>query len=76
MVSKDSSGKKILWSSFSSFPQYFQYISSRAQLHIYLLNVVVRVIFSLNSVNLICRGTDISKYFRDSLGIRDNESRL
>ena len=25
---------------------------------------------------LICRGTDISKYFRDSLGIRDKESRL
>ena len=30
----------------------------------------------LNSANLICRGTDISKYFRESLGIRDNESRL
>ena len=30
----------------------------------------------LNSVNLICQGTDISKYFRESLGIRDNESRL
>ena len=38
--------------------------------------MVVRVIFFLNSANLICRGTDISKYFRDSLGIRDNESRL
>ena len=25
---------------------------------------------------MICRGTDISKYFRESLGIRDNESRL
>ena len=32
--------------------------------------------FFLNSANLICRGTDISKYFRQSLGIRDNESRL
>ena len=30
----------------------------------------------LNSANLICRGTDISKYFRESLGIRDNEIRL
>ena len=30
----------------------------------------------LNSANLICRGTDISKYFRESLGIQDNESRL
>ena len=32
--------------------------------------------FYLNSANLICRSTDISKYFRQSLGIRDNESRL
>ena len=32
--------------------------------------------FFLNSANLICRGTDISKYFRYSLGIQDNESRL
>ena len=32
--------------------------------------------FFLNSANLICRGTAISKYFRGSLGIRDNESRL
>ena len=32
--------------------------------------------FFLNSENLICRGTDISKYFGESLGIRDNESRL
>ena len=32
--------------------------------------------FFFNSANLICRGTDISKYFRESLGLRDNESRL
>ena len=32
--------------------------------------------FFLNSANLICRSTDISNYFRESLGIRDNESRL
>ena len=32
--------------------------------------------FFLNSANLICRDTDISKYFRGSLGLRDNESRL
>ena len=30
----------------------------------------------LNFANLICRGTDILKYFRESLGFRDNESRL
>ena len=33
-------------------------------------------IFFLNSAILICRGMEISKHFRDSLGIRDNESRL
>ena len=33
-------------------------------------------IFFLNSGNLICRSTDISMYFRESLGVRDNESRL
>ena len=32
--------------------------------------------FFLNSANLIYRDTDISKYFRESLGLRDNESRL
>ena len=37
--------------------------------------VVVQIIF-LSSANPICRGTDISKYFRETLGIRDNESRL
>ena len=30
----------------------------------------------LNSANLICRGTVISMYFRDSLRLRDNESWL
>ena len=25
---------------------------------------------------MVCRGRDISKFFRESLGIRDNESRL
>ena len=48
-------------------------LTSRVQQYIYLLNVVVRIFF-LNSANLICRGTDISKYFRESLGIRDNVS--
>ena len=30
----------------------------------------------LNSAQLICRSTDISKCFRESLRLRDNESRL
>ena len=32
------------------------------------------IYFFLNSAILICRGTDISKHFRESLRIRDNES--
>ena len=36
---------------------------------------LIKLVF-LNSANLICRSTDISNYFRESLGIRDNESRL
>ena len=34
-------------------------------------HMVVRFYF-LNSGNLICRSTDISMYFRESLGVRDN----
>ena len=41
-----------------------------------LLKVVVRLIVFLISANLICRSTDISKCFMESLGVRDNESRL
>ena len=33
-------------------------------------------LFFLKSTDLICGGTGISKYFRESLGLRDNESRL
>ena len=38
--------------------------------------VVVRLIVFLSSAKLICRSTDISKCFIESLGFRDNESRL
>ena len=38
--------------------------------------MVVRLIVFLMSANLICRSTDISKSFIESLGVRDNESRL
>ena len=52
-------------------------LTSRFQLHIYIfVKCGCSNYFFLNSANLICRGTDISKYFRGSLGIRDNESRL
>ena len=65
-------------SNFSSFPHYFIYIflTSGVKLHIHLLNVVVHFIVFPTLSTLICRGTDISKCFSESLGIRDNESRL
>ena len=56
---------------------FYIYISnSGVKLHIHLLNVVVQFIVFLTLSTLICRGTDISKCFSESLGIRDNESRL
>ena len=81
-----TTGNKIMWkrgeiaprSNFSSFPHYYIYIflTSRVKLHIHLLNMVVQFIVFLTLSTLICRGTDISKCFKESLGIRDNESRL
>ena len=70
-----TTGKKILWKRY--FPQYFQYISNfnRPITHIFVKCGCSNYFF-LNSANLICRGTDILKYFRESLGIRDNESGL
>ena len=66
----------LLKSNFSSFPHYFIYIflTSGVKLHIHLLNVVVQFIVFLTLSTLICRSTDISKCFSESLGIRDNES--
>ena len=63
-------------SNFSSFPHYFIYIflTSGVKLHIHLLNVVVQFIVFLTLSTLLCQGMDISKYFSESLGIRDNES--
>ena len=63
---------------FSSFPHYFIYmfLTSGVKLHIHLLNVVVQFIDFLTLSTLICRGTKISKCFSESVGIRDNESRL
>ena len=53
-------------------------LTSGVKLHIHLLTVAVRFIVFLNSASLICRGMDsegmdISKCFRESLGLRDNE---
>ena len=50
-------------------------LTSVVKLHIDLLNVVRFFVFP-TIATLIFRGTDISKFFGESLGIRDNESRL
>ena len=63
---------------FLLFSHYFIYIvlTSGVKLHIHLLNVVVQFTVFLTLSTLICRSTDISKCFSESLEIRDNESRL
>ena len=64
-------------SNFSSFPQYFQYISNfRSQIIYSFAKCGCSIYFFLNSANLICRGMYISRYFRGCLGLRDNGSRL
>ena len=69
--------KLLLRSNFSSFPHYFRYISKlKSSITYQFVKCGCLNYFFLTSANLICRGTDISKYFRESLGIRDNESRL
>ena len=52
-----------------SFPQYFQYISFfRSQITYSFVKCGCLIyLFFLNSEILICRDTDISKYFRESL---------
>ena len=73
-------GNKILWKrgeiapNSSSFPQYFQYISSFwSQI---TCSFVKCGCFFLSSANLICRGMDITKYFIKSLRLRVYESWL
>ena len=66
--------KLLLRSNFSSFPQYFQYISNvRSKIAYTFVKCGCSIYFSL-ILQTWCRSTDISKYFRESLGIRDNKS--
>ena len=61
----------------SSFPQYFQYISKfKSPITYTFVKCGCSIYFFLKSAILIFQSTDISKYFRESLGIRDNESHL
>ena len=70
--------KRLLRSNFSSFFHNIFNITLIAgvKLKYSFVKCAVRFIVFLSSANLICRGTDISKRFRESLGIQDNESRL
>ena len=61
---------------FSTLFYIYIFLTSGVKLHIHLLNVVVQFIVFLTLSTLICRSTDISKSFSESLGIRDNEVRL
>ena len=71
-------GNKILWKRGAISPLFHNIINisltSGVKLHIHLLTVAVRFIVFLNSANLICRGMDISKCFREFLGLRERES--
>ena len=66
----------LLFSTLYIYIYIYIFLISGVKLHIHLLNVVVQFIVFLTLSTLICRGWDISKYFSESLGIRDNESRL
>ena len=56
---------------------FSKYISNkRSQITCSFIKFGCSIGIFLNSANLICRRTDISKCFRGSLRLRDNESRL
>ena len=72
-----TTGIYALCSNFSSFLQYCQYISNfRSQITYSFVKIDCLIYFFHYSANLICRGSDISKYFRESVGLRNNENRL
>ena len=78
------SGNKILWirgeiapkEQFLPFSTIFSvYIFNlRSQITYLFVKFGCSICISLSSANLICRSTDISKCFRGSLRLRDNES--
>ena len=81
-----TSGNKILWikgeiaprEQYLPFPTIFSiYISKLRSLITYsFVKFGCAICIFLNSGNPICRTTDILKYFRGSLQLRDKESRL
>ena len=73
-----TTGNKILWKRGEISPLFHNiFISNFKSPITYTFGKCGCLIyFFLSSSILLYRGTDISKYFRESLGIRDNESRL
>ena len=74
-----TTGNKILWKrgeiapkeQFLLFTTIYLIISNfRTQIAYSFVKCGCSIYFFLNSANLTCRGTDISKYFRESLGLR------
>ena len=64
-------------SNLSPLPQYFQYISNqRSQITRSFVKFGCSIGIFLSFARLICRSTNISKCFRGSLRLRDNEGRL
>ena len=61
---------------FSTLLYIYIFLNSGVKLHIHFLNVVVQLIVFFTLSTLICQSTDIAKCFSESLGIRDNGSRL
>ena len=80
-----TTGNKILWKRGEIAPkEQFLLFSTIFSIYLYLQESNYILIcemwlfnlFFLISANLICQGMDISKYFRESLGLQDNDSQL
>ena len=70
LTSKKYCGKEVL------FHTIFDIANVKSQITYIFVKCGCLNYFFLNSENLICRRTNTSKCFRESLGIRDDESRL
>ena len=75
-------GKLLLRSNFSFLSTMFSiYFYLQESIYISFFNIFIFAmclfdLFFLKFANLICRGTDISKYLTASTGLLENESRL
>ena len=72
-----TTGNKILWKRGAISPLFHNIFNISLSQGVKLRIICEMWLFDLsilNSANLICRCTDISKYFRQSFEIRDNES--